>query len=149
MAPADAVAELSRERVLELEALFSDPDAVIDRQEDVDDWFACVDASKPAWPEAVTIDEGEEIPEPSETEAEWDRWYATPIADILFPKVVGRVHVPPRFDGTRPRGRRPRSRARARAPARPPDDDPPDLDLSALRAISPESFAHVLKAAGL
>jgi hypothetical protein len=81
-----------------------------------------------------------------DNEAEWDHWYAS-LAEP-FPKVIGRVHIPPRFDGTRPRGRRPRSRSRARSPSR-PDDEPPDVDLTALRVISPEAFASLLEASGL
>jgi hypothetical protein len=120
----DAVAELSRERVAYLEALAADPGAAM-TQAEAEEWFAYVDASKPPLPDEVIINEGEEWPEPSEAEKAWDRWYSTPIADLLFPRVVGRVHVPPRFDGTRPRGRRPRSRQRARAPARPEDPERP------------------------
>jgi hypothetical protein len=150
---AGAVAE--RERIAYLEALTKDPDAAMTQAEG-EEWFAYVDASKPAWPEPVTVEEGEEFPEPSKAEAdleaEWDRWYANPVADILFPlQAAVRVHVPPRFDvptrsEARPRGRR-SSRRRA-GPAR-PEDDPPEPDLASLRAISPEAFAHVLEAAGL
>lgn len=125
----ERAAGISRERAVEVEAQAESGEEMSD--EETLDWLAVVEVSKP-W---------------SGSESDWDRWYSTPVAEMVFPKVMGRVHQPPRLEA-RPRGRRSRGRSRARAPAR-PDDDPPDVDLSALRAISPEAFAHVLRVAGL
>jgi len=138
--------ELTAARIRELEA--KSRTGEFSSQAEAEEWFAAVDASKPRG--EIVYEDG--VPMGSTaSEAEWDRWYTQPIADILFAKLAPRVHVPPRFDvaprtEARPRGRRRRS-ARA-GPAR-PDDDDPDLDLAALRTISPEAFSHVLKAAGL
>ncbi len=143
--------ELTRTRIAHLEALSKDPDADM-TQAEADEWFDAVDASRPEFPAEITVNEGEEFPEPTAAEVKLDRWYDTPVADILFPlQAAVQVHVPPRFDTprveARPRGRR-RSSHRRAGPAR-PDDDPPEPDLSALRAMSPESFASLLERSGL
>ncbi len=121
-------AELTRARVAYLEALAANPDADM-TQAEADEWFAAVDASKPA----------------TNREADWNRWYATPVADVLFARTV-RIHVPARSE-SRPGPRRRRSSSRS--PDRLADDPPPEPDLTALRAISPEAFASLLERVGL
>ena len=130
-----AEAQPSRERVAYLEAKAADPDADLTLAE-LREWVEAVRAAREA---AVSLDNvvyEDGILMSVGTEAEWDRYESTPVADILFPLYAAvRVHVPPRFDTSRvearPRGRR--SRRRRAGPAR-PDDDPPEPDLARRRS---------------
>ncbi len=143
--------ELTRDRIAYLEAKAADPDADLTLAE-LQEFSVAVRAALRAaiTPAEIVYEDGVGIIGDAGTEAEWDRYYSTPVAEILVPlQAAVRVHAPPRFEGrveARPRGRRRSSRRRA-GPARPDDD--PDLDLAALRVIAPEAFAAIVEGAGL
>jgi hypothetical protein len=86
-------------------------------------WFAAVDASQPR----------------TAREADWNRWYATPVARSLFARRVLAPQRSPRR--ARPRGRRVAGRTRARSPAGRLDDDEPEL-----RVVPPAEFLRAVTA---